>query len=618
MYSMRLTVTLLSLCMLSPSAWSADAAPSAEAGAASGAALYEQHCAACHSGLAAKAPSKTLLQFLPPDAVLHAMNAGIMQAQASALSEEQRREIAEYLTGVSFADYRPPAPPPSCGAEEARFDAAAVPGIDGWGFQEDNSRFIPAEMAGLTAAEVPRLKLKWALGYPGAIRARSQPTLGFGALYTGSQDGTVYALDAATGCVRWTFRASAEVRTPVLLASPGEAPLAFFGDLIGRVYAVEALTGKLVWQVRADDNANATMTGGSVYHAGVLYVPVSSLEEAMVDGDYPCCQFRGSVVALDAATGEQKWKTFTVSEEPAPTRKTSNGTQLFGPSGGAVWSPLTLDTKRGVVFATTGNNYSQPTTAYTNSVIGLDLGTGAIKWHWQAFEGDAWNIGCMLGVETCPEDAGPDFDLGAGLVRFDTRDERQLVLIGSKDGSAMAVDLASPEAGTLWRTQLGRGSIQGGIQWGMTADSERLYAPVADLKDAGDGKVYDGPPQPGLYALDPVSGKVLWESIPPDRCNNEPFCNPGILAAPTTIPGVIFAGHLDGMIRAYDSATGKVVWEFDSRVDIKTLSGLVARGGSMGGPGPVVYDGMLYVNSGYGIFGHLPGNVLLAFSVDGR
>lgn len=618
MYSMRLTVTLLSLVVTPLDAWSADAAPSAGAGAAPGAALYEQYCAACHSGLAAKAPSKTLLQFLPPDAVLHAMNAGIMQGQAAALSAEQRLEVAEYLAGISLADYEPPSPPPACTEAAASFDTDATPRIDGWGFRADNSRFIPGDVAGLTPAEVPRLKLKWALGYPGALRARSQPTLGYGALYTGSQDGTVYALDAASGCVRWTFRASAEVRTPILLAQPAGTPLAFFGDLIGRVYAVEALTGKLVWQVRADDNANATMTGGSVYHQGVLYVPVSSLEEAMVDGDYPCCQFRGSVVAFEAATGQQKWKTYTVSEEPAPTRKTSNGTQLFGPSGGAVWSPLTLDAERGVVFATTGNNYSQPTTAYTNSVIGLDLKTGAIKWHWQAFEGDAWNVGCMLGVETCPEDAGPDFDLGAGLVRFNTADNRQLVLIGSKDGSAMAVDLAKPEAGTLWRTQLGRGSIQGGIQWGMTADGERLYAPVADLKDAGDGKVYDGPPQPGLYALDPVSGKVVWEADAPDRCNDEPFCNPGILAAPTTIPGVIFAGHLDGMIRAYESATGKVLWEFDSRVDIQTLSGLVAKGGSMGGPGPVVYDGMLYVNSGYGIFGHLPGNVLLAFSVDGR
>jgi outer membrane protein assembly factor BamB len=167
---------------------------------------------------------------------------------------------------------------------------------------------------------VPKLRLKWAVAFPNTVRVRSRPTFAYGALYTGSQDGTVYALDAKTGCIRWTFRTTAEVRTPIVVQSTADAnggvPLAFFGDLIGRVYAVDALTGRELWRIKADEHPSATITGSPVYHQGRLYVPVSSLEEAMADPKYPCCTFRGSVLALDARTGKVLWKTYTIDEQP--------------------------------------------------------------------------------------------------------------------------------------------------------------------------------------------------------------------------------------------------------------------------------------------------------------
>jgi polyvinyl alcohol dehydrogenase (cytochrome) len=587
-----------------------------------GADVYRQYCAKCHEGQVAKAPSKTFLQLMAPDAVLAALATGVMQQQSKALKVEQKRQVAEYLSGESLAAHKAPPEAPRCTGDAARFDLSRAPRIHGWGFDAANTRRIPADVAGLAPADIPRLKLKWAFAYPGALRARSQPTFAMGSMFVGSQNGTVYALDASTGCVRWTFRATAEVRTPVVVTpwSGSDAPnqpLAFFGDLIGRVYAVDALTGALRWKLKADDHPSATITGAPAYYQGRLYVPVSSLEEASADPAYPCCTFRGSVVAIDAASGKVLWKSYTIAEKPRRVGKTDVGTPILAPSGAPIWSPLTIDARRGVLYATTGNNYSAPATAHSDSVLAFDLVTGAIRWGWQSFQSDAWNVGCMIGNDNCPDEPGPDFDMGSGAILLSTASGRDLLLAGRKDGTVLALDPDHPD-GLLWQRKLGRGSIQGGVQWGMTAEASRLYVPIADMEDSHDGKVHAEPAHPGLYALDPLSGQLLWSSPSENRCKGETACDPGILAAVTSIPGAVFAGHMDGMIRAYDDASGRVLWQYDSRQEVATLSGVRSHGGSVGGPGPVIHDGVVYVNSGYGLYFHLPGNVLFAFSVDGR
>jgi len=591
-----------------------------------GAAIYHGVCETCHAGQAPKAPAKTFIEMLTPESIHRALSVGIMKAQAANLSEADKRNVAEYLSGVPFGAPKAPEAP-NCSGAAAKFDLSKEPAVVGWGVTEGSSHFVSGDVAKLSAADVPRLKLKWAFAYPSSMRARSAPTFAYGALYVGSQDGTVYALDAKSGCVRFRFQTSAEVRTAVVIpprtgAHLKQPPVAYFGDIIGRVHAINALTGKQLWQTRVDDHPSATVTGSPVYHDGTVYVAVSSLEEAIIDPHYNCCTFRGSVVALDAATGKQKWKHYTIPETPRETGTRASGAKIMAPSGASVWNTPTIDAKRGLIYFGTGNNYTGPANEFSNSVIALELKTGKVAWHWQIVGGDAWNVGCMVGLDTCPPNPGPDYDVGSGTMLVKLADGSERILVGLKSGTALAIDPEKHDA-SLWSNRVGRGSIQGGIQFGMAYDGERLYVPIADMADSGDAssKARDaaaGPARPGLYAIDPANGKLLWSTPTDGSCAGRPFCDLGILASISAIPGAVFAGHMDGRVRAYDSATGKVLWQFDTSEEQTALGGAKARGGSIGGGGPIVHDGMLYTNSGYGLYLHMPGNMLAAFSVDGR
>ena len=574
-----------------------------------GAPLYRSHCASCHEGQVPKAPAKTWLTMMPVDQIHASLQSGVMKAQAASLSDAQRIQIAEYLTGDALADARPAAEAPACRGYAAVFDLEAKPRIASWGFDLENSRAIPGDVARLAAEDVPRLELAWALRFPGALRARSQPAAAVGAIYVGSHDGTVYALDAKSGCVRWRQRVSAEVRTGIVVKG-GDDPLAFFGDILGRVHALDPFTGALRWSVRADDHPNTTITGTPTYYDGRLYVPVSSLEvTSAADPGYECCSFRGSVLALDARSGETIWKRHVIDETPAETGRSALGTRQLGPSGAPVWNAPSIDRKRGVLYVGTGENYSSPANGRSDAVIALALATGKILWTWQAQAGDAWNVGCMIPNDSCPKEKGPDFDLAAGTTLFGDR-----ILLGLKTGEALA--LSNDGSGRVeWRRRVGRGGIQGGVHWGTARESGVLFVPINDQVDARDGKVYDDAPHPGLYAIDAKNGKLLWESPAPDVCGGKEFCDPGISAAIPAIPGVVFAGHLDGRLRAYDAKTGAVIWTYDTTRPVTTLSGEPSFGGSIGGPGPVVADGMVYVNSGYGLYYHLPGGTLFAFRV---
>jgi polyvinyl alcohol dehydrogenase (cytochrome) len=326
------------------------------------------------------------------------------------------------------------------------------------------------------------------------------------------------------------------------------------------------------------------------------------------------------VLALDARSGKQLWKTYTIDEPARELGKTPSGTTINGPSGAPIWNTPTLDVKRGLLYVGTGNNYSQPANDRSNAIMAFDLETGAIRWRWQVVPGDVWNVGCMIGNDNCPPDPGPDYDIGAGTMLLRGRDGRERIYVGLKSGVALAIDPDRHDA-RLWDRRVGRGSIQGGIQFGLASDGERLYVPIADMRESHDdsSNARDAEePRPGLYALDPTSGALLWSALPDDACRGRQYCDPGILASIAVIPGAVFAGHMDGRIRAYDAADGKVLWQYDSTAEVTTVSGVKSHGGSIGGGGPVIHDGMVYVNSGYGLYFHMPGNLLLAFSVDGK
>ena len=537
-----------------------------------------------------------------------------MSQQAAKLSPAERQQIAEYLTRTPLADYKPPAPPPSCTPQFARFAPTQLPARVGWG--HDNRRFVPAAVAGLTADQVPQLKLKWAFAYPAAQRARSQPAVGWGAIFVGSQDGTVYALDMETGCMRWSFRASAEVRTAIV-ADPTSKRL-YFGDVLARAYALDAMTGKLVWKTKVDDHSNATITGSLSLGGKQVFVPVSSLEvTAAADPKYACCTFRGSVVALDLATGKQRWKHYTVLETPRSQGKTKVGTSIFGPSGAPVWNSPTYDAASNRVYFGSGENYSSPADGNSDAVFALDANSGKRLWVTQLTKSDAWNVGCMVGNDNCPIEKGPDLDIAPSILVVPIGGGKSMIVAGQKSAEVRGLNPAN--GAIIWRTVLGHGGTQGGVHFGMAAQDRLIYVPINDMPDTRDGRVYDASKSgAGIHAIDAADGRILWRSPADDICNGKANCDRGISAAVTAIPGLVFAGHLDGRFRAYDGRTGKPVWTYDTTQRVRTVSGVEARGGGMSGSGATVSGGHVVVNSGYGLYYHMPGNLLMVFTPGGK
>jgi polyvinyl alcohol dehydrogenase (cytochrome) len=580
-----------------------------------GAQVYRERCASCHDTGVPHAPARVILGYMTPDAIVAALTTGPMREQGSGLSSEQKVEVAQHLSGhaLGAAQAEMP-PPPPCSPANAAFDRSQIPAFAGGGLDQAATHSVARAKAGLAPADVGKLRLKWAFGFPLANRARSQPALGGGAIFVGSHGGGVYALDRSTGCVRWSFAAGSEVRTGIVLspwkASEAKAvPLAFFGDWTGNAYAVEAFTGKLVWKLRADEHPAAVLTATPALVGDTLYVPVSSLETASAASPgYPCCSFRGSILALDARTGREKWRTWLV-DEPRPT---GSGNTL-GPSGVPAWGGIAVDEKRGNLIVATGNNYSAPATDLSDSLVALDLKTGRVRWHFQATAGDAWNIDCVTPEpDNCPAKAGPDYDIGAIPVLAKGKDGRDYVLAGQKSGTAWAVDAATGKL--AWRRQIGRGGTAGGVHFGLAADSGRAYFAISDMED---GTTRPLPAAPGIHALDVATGKPLWTAPPPDKvCDGRPLCIPGNSGAITVTPDFVLAGGDDGYMRILDAATGKVLWQFDTVQDFAAVNGVPTRGGAIsGGAAPIIEGGQVIVSSGYGFVSKIPGNALLVFEV---
>jgi polyvinyl alcohol dehydrogenase (cytochrome) len=572
-----------------------------------GGVLFTKKCMSCHQpGNDMRAPVPDMLHQMSHASILAALDSGRMKWEGKFLSKTEKTAIAQYLgvpdapkiaaaTGICARDLDPPPNPPSWA---------------GWGGNPNNGRFQPAVSAGLDREQTKGLKLAWAYGFPGAAATFGQPTVVKGRLFVGSEDGTVHALDSATGCIWWTFKASATVKTAISIGNGGNA--AFFGDTNGYVYALKVSDGSVVWKVHPDPHPAARITGSPLLVGQVLYVPISSGEEgAAADPRYPCCTFRGSVVALDSTSGKQIWKAYTLTEIPKPTRKSAQGVQYAGPSGAAVWSSPTADLKRHTLYVTTGNNYSGPPTASSDAVIAFDMRSGQKLWSHQFSSKDMWNSGCVAEQkDNCPDPHGDDFDFGAPPVLKRLANGRDILLLAQKSGVVYAVD---PErrGKLLWQTRVGRGGPLGGIEWGGATDSRYFYVPVSDYDDAN--PMAGG----GLFALDLRTGKQGWHVEPPKPpCAGQMGCSAAQMAPPTAIPGAVFVGSLDGHLRAYDARDGSLLWDFDTAHPFRTTNGVEARGGSLNGAGPTIVNGMVYVNSGY--TNAMAGNVLLAFSADAK
>jgi len=583
------------------------------AAAVSGEAIYQKRCAACHDTASERAPSREALKQLSVARILRTLDFGVMINIAYVLNREEREAVANYL-GVQRVDQ--PVPPQAyCKDRTVNIGASPSPIWNGWGPDLSNARYTTT--SGLTLNQVGKLKLKWAYAFDGDVTAFAAPTVLGSTLFVGSAGGAVQALSTDSGCVRWVYQASGPVRSALVAVPNGKTHVLVFTDLTGWAYGVEAETGRLQWKKKPEEHESTRLTGSAAVQDGVVFIPAASWEETRSSNpDYPCCTFRGSVTALRAKDGTEVWKTYTVREKPHALEKGPGSVGTFGPSGAGIWGSPTLDSKRGLLYVSTGDNYSTPATDTSDSILALELKTGRIVWSKQITPGDVFTGSCTAGG--CP---GPDYDFGSSVIIEKLPDGREVLLAGQKSGVVYALD-PDRKGAILWQTRVGKGGTGGGVQWGMASDGQKVYAAVSDMvRKAAPGTVIQVglPPDPtqggGLTALRISDGEKVWYAAPA-ACGSKPLCSPAQPGALTAIPGAVFSGSDDGHLRAFATEDGRVLWDFDTARDYQSANGIRGKGGALDGAGPVIVGGMLFVNSGYARSGGMPGNVLLAFAPD--
>ena len=597
---------LLGLCALPT--WAQ--APS-RLGSESGFGIIQQQCMTCHgkAGVPQAQPISSLRD-LPPDRVYAMLSSASTGPHAGLkLSDEQKQRTAESLSGrllqtAESGDAK--LMPNRCPSNPPLTDPSASPGWNGWGADPGNNRFQSAKSSGLGSAEVQRLKLKWAFGFPNGVSAWGQPVVVSGRIFVGADTGWIYSLDASTGCVYWSFRTKAGMRNAISVGPiKGHGSLkyaVYFGDLKANAYAVDAQNGELLWTTRADDHFTSRSTGAPTLYSGKLFVPISSWEGFNAkQPEYPCCTSRGSVVALDANTGRQIWKWYTTPEPPKPTKKNSIGTQLYGPSGVSVWDAPTIDEKRRAVYFGTGEAAVGPVPKTSDAVVALDIDTGKLLWSYQTQEDDEFLVGCggSTKPENCPAVQGPDYDIGNSPILKTLANGKRLVIAGMKNGVVFAVD-PDRKGALVWKTTISPNPLSG-ILWGGASD---------------DRAVYYGLSGGGVAAVQLATGERVWLNAlePPPGAGRAANS-----AAVTAIPSAVFSGARTGILYALAPADGHILWQFDTARDFATVNRVTAHGGTIASAGPVASGGMLFVVSGYSFGGaDKTGNVLLAFSPDQR
>lgn len=580
----------------------------------SGKSIFANKCATCHGNPAiVKAPSIKLLSGLDPHAILNALNNGKMQQQAKGLTIEQREAVAQFVSHKLLT--KTVIPNRAYAAFFFHGNGDDLHDYSGWGGDLEGTGFRSTAQAGITKANVSRLKLKWSFAFPDASEVRSKPALVGNLLIVGSSSGEVYALNRLTGKIAWQAKAVAAIRSGIVIEKNARTITAYFTDAATNVYAVDVKNGKVLWKVRAGGDPYSMNTGTLVVDDGKLLVPISSFEVlAAADSNYKCCTTSGGLAALDSKDGGKLWYHRVVEDAATAQGDKKNGKPFYGPSGAPVWCSPTVDQKKGLVYVGTGENYTQPTTTTSDAIQAIDIKTGKVVWDFQATPNDAWNASCPVLVN-CPGDTGKDFDFGMAPILVRNKNGGERLLAGQKSGMVYALE---PQTGKLlWKTRIGKGGMLGGIHWGMATDGKYVYAANADNSS---GLNTDDPnvvARPGIFKIDIFSGKVIWSTPAPAVQGTE--SNLAVnSAAPVVLPGLLFAGSLDGHIRAYDTENGHIIWDYNTVQKYQTVDGVPGQGGSMDGGAPIISNGMLFVNSGYGEFGEKPGNVILAFKIEGE
>ncbi len=574
--------------------------------------VFTTLCMTCHKdSMQSNVPGITLLAGMTPRAILAALDNGKMREVTANLAEDQRQAVAQFITNQVLTDNNIPrdiyTPFKIAANYNNNFD------YSGWGGDPEGTGFRTSEQAGINPSNVASLKLKWAFAFPDATQVRCKPALIENWLIAGSQFGDVYAINVQTGKPGWHFTADAPIRGAIAVTKNADAITAYFADYNTNVYAVDVNTGKLLWKTRTGYHQQSAVTGSVAVYNDTLFVPITSAEVISAKNPaYECCTSSGGLVAVNASSGKIIWQYKVIAEAPKPQGKKKNGDTFYGPSGAPVWGSPTVDAKRGLVYIGTGENYTAPATTTSDAIQAIDMKTGKLVWNFQGNKSDTWNLACP-GDPNCPDMVGPDLDFGMAPLLIHKKDGKDILVAGEKSGVVFGL---SPEGKLLWEKRIGKGGALGGIHWGMATDGKYVYAANADNIYALDTRDSLTKPTPGIYALGINNGNVIWSTPAPACDTTIKGCLQSNSAAPTVIPGVVFAGGLDGHMRAYSTKDGKILWDYNTLRQFETVNKIKGSGGALDGAAPVVANGMLFVNSGYGMFGELQGNVLLAFEVD--
>lgn len=583
--------------------------------------VYEDHCALCHEGGDPRAATREVLHSMTVESLAYALSSGAMSVQGQNLSDRERSDVVHFLAAADHGDewlvnnY--------CSGERQGVSLQGTEIVSA-GSDPSFSRNLDERTAGLSKADMQDLELAWALGFPGVSGLRSSPVfVGSTLFYPAGASGRLLALDAESGCILWDYDAGAPLRSSATLGDQledGRRPL-FVSDEWARLHAVDARTGEAMWTISGavDPEAATRLTGAMLAWRDRVYVPVSaSGVQRAADPLHECCDGRGAVIALDAASGERIWTWYTMGPAQYTGERNAADARLRGPSGAPIWSSPSMDESRGHLYVTTGENTSLPATSTSNAIIALDLDTGEQQWLFQAVADDVWNMACTGATPgpNCPdaEDSiRKDWDFGGPAIPVTTADGRDLLLAGQKSGHLWAID---PDDGSLiWEQRVGEGGALGGNHWGIALDGDRVFLPISDPHYAS---MTDDMVHAGVYAFDIASGERLWDfHAVPDCAEGRdirvPSCQVryGFSAKPLVVDGALVAGNIDGRLFVFDGEDGSVLFEFDTAQTFTTVNQVEGAGGSIDAHSVSAGAGMLFVGSGYERFRQETGNVLL-------
>ena len=581
--------------------------------------LYDKYCAACHTGIDKESgPQLTSLRMMSRTQVQFALTQGKMREQAAMLESEQLDQLIDYVSPRHALSWSPENF--FCDDRSIRANESDVV-INSWGFDSRNTRFQPETT--LNSNNIGRLELSWVFGLPDVAEVRSQPVVTKNTVFVSSVSGHLFALDRNVGCIKWHKTPADTIRTPLSIGSVRGRPALYFGGTANQgnyIFAADAENGAELWRKEVSlFNPGSLLTGGIVQHRDKLIVPISAMGVGFaMNPQYECCKSHGGVRALDANTGAILW-TLRMTAEAQPTYKNSVGVQQWGPSGAPVWTTPAIDPKRNLIYVGTGENTSTPATNTSDAIVAINIHDGSVKWIYQGTAGDAFNAACLMNGPNCPKENGPDFDFGASPILAKTPSGVDILLAGQKSGVVHALN---PDDGELvWQTEISKGSALGGVHWGMAVSGSAVIVPI---NDPGSFALLGGEPKPGVYALDIETGVQKWAHRAVQDCTPAidadtpwPECHPRYTfsAAASTGGDLAYTGSLAGDAYAFNVTTGAVAWRYQTAKSFDTVNGIPGHGGSIDNPGVQAAGDMLFVQSGYSMFGEMPGNLLMAFKL---